>query len=160
MADILIDGKTKVYSVPSIANKNAPTTTELNAGTDITSLLTADGLVGFKPDTADVDNSSLASTFDTKIDGRASYSGTLLRMKKQDPTSDAVYNTMVKGYATNIVVRRGVAQSTAWGVGNKVSVYPSRCGEVADTDPEPNSVQKYEIPIKISDEPSLRATVA
>jgi hypothetical protein len=49
MADITSDGKTRVYWVTSIANINAPTTTELNAGIDLTSTLTADGLSGFQP---------------------------------------------------------------------------------------------------------------
>jgi hypothetical protein len=53
-----------------------------------------------------------------------------------------------------------VAATTAWTAADKVSVYPSVCGEVRDLDPEPNSVQKYEVPVKISIEPSLRATVA
>jgi hypothetical protein len=160
MPDIIIDGKTRVAYVTSISNRNAPTTAELNAGTLLHDFLTPDGLVGFAPETADVDSSSLSSTFDTKQPGRASYSGTMLRLKKQSPTADAVYNALVREFATNIVIRRGVAATTAWTAADKVSVYPSVCGEVRDLDPEPNSVQKYEVPVKISIEPSLRATVA
>jgi hypothetical protein len=37
MADIPGDGKIRAYWVTSIANQNAPTTTELNAGIDLTS---------------------------------------------------------------------------------------------------------------------------
>jgi hypothetical protein len=33
MADIIVDGQTRVAYVPTIANIAAPTTTELNAGT-------------------------------------------------------------------------------------------------------------------------------
>ena len=56
MPDSNADGRTKVYSVPSIANLAAPTVAELNAGTALDGLMTPDGLVGFEPDTGDVDN--------------------------------------------------------------------------------------------------------
>jgi hypothetical protein len=159
MADIVIDGKVKVWSVPSIANIAAPTTGELNAGTALESLMTPDGLVGFSPETAAVDNSALNSTFDTKKAGRAGFSGDALRMKKQSGT-DSVYNTLVREYVTHIVVRRGVTSSTAWAASDKVEVYPSECGEVKNLPPEANSVQKYEVPIFVTTQPNLRATVA
>lgn len=159
MADIVTDGRTKVWSVPSIANIAAPTVAELNAGTALEALMTPDGLVGFEPETADVDNSALNSTFDTKKAGRAGFSGTALRMKKQAGT-DSVYNTMIREYVTNIVIRRGTTASTAWTVADKAEVYPSECGEVRNLPPEANTVQRYEVPIKISIQPNLRATVA
>jgi hypothetical protein len=51
--------------------------------------MTPDGLTGFEPSTADVDNSALNSTFDTKTIGRDSFSGTMLRLKKQSGTDTA-----------------------------------------------------------------------
>lgn len=159
MADIVTDGKTKVWSVPSIANIAAPTTAELNAGTALEALMTPDGLQGFEPETADVDNSALNSTFDTKKSGRASFSNTMLRMKKQSGT-DSVYNTLVREYATHIVVRRGLTASTGWSAGQAVEVYPVECGQVRNLPPEANTVQRYEVPTKITTEPNLRAVVA
>jgi hypothetical protein len=76
VADALTDGNIRIYSVPSISNINAPTVAELNAGTDLSSLITPDGLVGFEPDTAAVDNAKINSTFNTQQPGRASWSGT------------------------------------------------------------------------------------
>lgn len=160
MADIIVDGKTLVYEVPTIADPTAPTAVELNAGVDISDKLTADGLVGFAPETADVDNRSLASTFDTSLPGRASYSGTMLRLKKQSAAGDTIYDTLVREYATNIVVRRGVDRGTAWAAAQECEVYPVRCGEVRNLDPEANTVQRYEVPLKMASEPELRATVA
>lgn len=160
MADIIVDGKTRVYEVPTIANTAAPTVIELNAGVDITEKLTADGLIGFAPETADVDNRSLASTFDTTLPGRASYSGTMLRLKKQAATGDTVYDTLVREYATNIVIRRGIDRSTAWAAAQECEVYPVRCGEVRNLDPESNTVQRYEVPLKMASEPELRGAAA
>ena len=39
MADIIVDGQTKVYYVPTISNIAAPTTAELNAGTEHVSVV-------------------------------------------------------------------------------------------------------------------------
>jgi len=157
--DITSDGKTRVAWVTSIANINAPTTTELNAGILLQSTLTADGLQGFKPDTADVDTSSLASTFNTTVNGRTSFSNTMLRLKKQSGT-DTIFTTLVRDAAGYVVIRRSVTESTAWTTAQALEVYPALCGEVARVDPEPNSVERYEIPIKVTASPSLRAAVA
>jgi hypothetical protein len=157
--DIPSDGKTRVAWVPSIANIAAPTTTELNAGMLLQSTLTADGFAGFRPETADVDTSSLDSTFNTMVNGRTSFSNTLLRLKKQSGT-DTIFTTLVRDTAGYVVVRRSTASSTAWASSQPVEVYPALCGEVARIDPEPNSVERYEIPIKITSTPNLRAAVA
>lgn len=159
MADIIVDGKVKVALVDTISSIAAPTVAEMTAGTDITDQLTADGLVGFQPETAEVDTTSMLSTFDTKQPGRSSYSGSMLRFKKQD--TDTVYNTYVKGTATHVVVRRdGSAATVAFAADDAVEVYPVVCGEVSNMDPEPNSVQRWELPVLVSSQPNLRATVA
>lgn len=159
MVDSLTDGRTRVYSVPTISNIAAPTVAELNAGVDLSSLITADGISGFQPDTGTVDTSALNSTFNTKLPGRADFSGTMLRLKKQTGT-DTVYNTLVNTFATNIVIRRDITSSTAWATSQAVEVYPGQCGEVRNIDPAPNEVHKYEVPFFISPQPNLRATTA
>lgn len=159
MADITADGKTRVAWVPTIANIAAPTTTELNAGMLLQSTLTADGFAGFRPETADVDTSSLDSTFNTMVNGRTSFSGTVLRLKKQTGT-DTIFDTLVRDTAGYVVVRRSTTSTTAWASAQKIEVYPALCGEVARLDPEPNSVERYEIPIKITSTPNLRSAVA
>ncbi|MFC3504804.1 hypothetical protein ACFOOK_28085 [Micromonospora krabiensis] len=145
--------------VPAIANKAAPTTTELNAGILLQSVITADGLVGFEAETADVDTTSLASTFNTVTIGRDTFSGTLLRIKKQDGT-DTAYNTLVRGATGHIVIRRDIAETTSWASSQKVEVYPVVVGQARRLAPEANTVARYEVPTKISAAPELRATVA
>lgn len=164
MADIVADGKTRVYWVTTISNQNAPTTSELNAGTDLTSTLTADGLTGFQPETAAVDTSSLASTFTSNVNGRTSFSSTKLRLKKQSGT-DTIFTTLVRDTDGFLVIRRSVTQSTSWASSQAVEVYPALIGEVARMDPEPNTVERYELPVMITagaagTGPSLRAAVA
>lgn len=159
MADITVDAKTRVAYVVGIANNAAPTVAELNTGLLLQSTMRPDGLVGFEAETADVDNSSLASDFDTVTVGRDSFSGTLLRLKKQDGT-DTIYDTLTKGTTGFIVVRRYIAQATSWAAGQKVNVYPVTFGRERELPPEANMVAVYEVPAKISSEPTLRATVA
>jgi hypothetical protein len=159
VADITADGKTRVYWVTTIANINAPTTTELNAGIALQSTMTADGLAGFQPATADVDTSALDSTFNTMVNGRTSFSNTLLRIKKQSGT-DTIFTTLTRDTAGYVVIRRSVTATTAWASADKVEVYPALCGEVSRMDPEPNTVERYEIPIKITASPALRSAVA
>jgi hypothetical protein len=159
MPDIFVDGQTRVAWVPTISNNAAPTTTELNAGILLQSVITADGLVGFEPTTAEVDTSSLASTFNTKNIGRDDFSGTMLRLKKQSGT-DTAYTTLVRGATGYIVIRRDITETTAWASSQSVEVYPVICGQRKRLAPEANSVSRYEVPTMVTAAPTLSATVA
>lgn len=159
MADIIVDGQTRVAYVPTIANTAAPTTAELNAGTLLQSTLIPTGLEGFENTTADVDNTSLASTFDTVLPGRQSFAGgTGLVLKKQDAT-DTVFNLLsVPGTNGYIVIRDGVANTTAWTAADKVEVYPIRTASHTMLGRgESNSLLRYRVPTKITAAPNLKA---
>lgn len=160
MADLFADGNTRVSFVSAISNIAAPTTGELNAGVLLQSFLTADGLNGFEATSAEVDTTALASTFDTKSIGRDSFSGTMLRFKKQTYGSDTVYSTLLRGTAGYVVIRRGVLETTAWTSTQAIEVYPIICGQVKYLAPTANSIQKYEVPTPITSAPNLRAAVA
>lgn len=159
MADIPGDGKLRTDWVPAIANKNNPTLAELNAGIRVSQWMTADGSVGFRPDTADVPTTGIEDTFDTNKNGRRTFSGTLLRFKKQSG-SDVVYTTMTPDTEGFVVQRRSLPAATAYATGQAVQVYPVVCGETAWIDYEPNTVERFEIPLKMTAQPALRATVA
>jgi hypothetical protein len=108
-----------------------------------------------------VDNTSLASTFDTKLPGRQSFSGTGLVLKKQDAT-DTVFNLLtVPGTNGYIVIRDGVAQATAWATSDKVEVHPIRTAtHVMIGRGESNSLLRYRVPTPITSQPNLKAVVA
>lgn len=159
MADVLADGNTRVAFVPSISNQAAPTVAELNAGILLQSVITADGLVGYEASTAEVDTTSLASTFNTKTIGRDDFSGTMLRLKKQSGT-DTAFTTLARGVTGFIVIRRGVLETTAWTIAQTPEVYPIICGQRKMLPPEANSIQRYEVPTPITSAPTLVATVA
>jgi len=161
MADIIIDGKVRVAFVPTIANIAAPTVAELNAGTLLQSTLIPTGLEGFENTTAEVDNSSLASIFDTNLPGRLAITGTGLVLKKQDGT-DTIFGLLLPNTNGFIVIRaNGVLESTAWTAGQLVRVYPIRCAEHSPVGlGEANSVERYRVPTPVTSTPNLRALVA
>lgn len=161
MADIIVDGMTRVCFAPTIANIAAPTVAELNAGTLLQTTLIPTGLEGFENTTAEVDNTALSSTFDTKLPGRQSLTGTGLVLKKQDGT-DTVFNLLTSpGTNGYIVIRDGVLQATAWTIGDKVEVYPIRTAAHSMVGRgEANSLLRYRVPVMVSAMPNLKAVVA
>ena len=159
MSDLISDGNTKVSWVGSIANINAPTTTELNGGSDWTTRLTPDGLKT-DPSTADVDTSSLASTFTTNQPGRRSYTVELTFKRGSTTIEDQPYTTLVYNASGYLVVRRGTAYGTAYATGDKVEVYPVTAGEAQNIAPAANEVSKFMSPMKVTSDPATRAVVA
>lgn len=159
MSDLISDGNTKVAFAATIANINAPTVAELTAASDWTTRLTPDGLKT-DPSTADVDTSSLASTFTTNQPGRRSYSVELTFKRGSTTTEDNPYTTLVYGATGYVVVRRGVAYTTAFATGDKVEVYPVAAGEAQNIAPAANEVSKFMSPLKVTSDAATRAVVA
>jgi hypothetical protein len=147
MADLISDGNIRVYWLSSVpASPSAPTTTELNAGLRLDTVMTPDGLdIGVE--TADVDTSSLSSTINTALPGRLTYS-VMLKLKKQT-SGDTAYTTLVYGAAGALVVRRTLAAGTAWATAQACEVYPSSCGGRSRLY-GPNTAQMYNVPLKIT----------
>ncbi|MFD8949466.1 hypothetical protein ACFV0B_11485 [Streptomyces xanthophaeus] len=157
--DLISDGKTRVAWASSIANINAPTTTELNAAADYTLRITPDGLK-VEPSTASVDTSSLASTFDTTTAGRISFDNEVTFKRGDTVNDDAPYTTLKYGVSGYLVIRRGIAFGTAWTAGQKVEVYPITCGEPKNSPPAANEVMKFVSPMMVTSQPATAATVA
>ncbi|MFJ2007410.1 phage tail tube protein [Streptomyces chartreusis] len=159
MSDLINDGMTKVSWVASIANINAPTAAELTAGQDFTARITPDGLK-IDPSTADVDNSSLASRFDTKTVGRVGYDVELTFKKGSTGGENLPFTTLKYGVSGYLAVRRAVTYETAWAATQKVEVYPVTCGEPQNVSPAANEVMKFVSPMKVTSQPATDATVA
>lgn len=159
MPDVIVDGKTRVYWVTSISSISAPTVAELDAGIDVTERITPDGLT-ITPETADVDNSSLASTFTTNRAGRRGFSIELTFKRGDNPTDDVPWTTLVYQATGYLVVRRILPRDTAWAASQECEIYPVECGEPQQTPPAANEVAKFMSPMKLTSEPDTRAVVA
>jgi hypothetical protein len=162
MADVIIDGYVRVSYVPSIATLAAPTTTELNAGTVLTTFLIPAGVEGFDPAQDSIDNTSMASTFNTVLPGRVGMSVANLTFKKQDGT-DTIYNLLAPGTSGFIVIRaNGVLTSAAWASAQgPLAIYPGKTGESFRVGVgEANALERLKTPWFISAQPTFRAVVA
>lgn len=147
MADIVMDGNVKVAWVSTISNTAAPTTTELNAGTDLTSWITPDGL-NITTETQDVDTTAVNSTQNTYAVGRRTDTASLTF--KHQGFSAAPWTTFASNPSGYIVVRRGVAGSTAWTSTQKVLVYPVQAGYRALAPYAANEVEKFSVDFKVN----------
>jgi len=159
MPDVIIDGYINIWLVPTIPNIAAPVAATIAAGTAIEMLLTPEGLNGFESTTNWVDNSALGSTFGTQLPGTVSYGDMSLQFKWQSGT-DTLWNTLVFGYQTNVVIRRRILRTTAIAASQPVEVYPVTCGQYTPAAYERNSLARFSIPIGLNSEPNLRAVVA
>lgn len=159
MADVIVDGKTRVAWATTIADISAPTVAELEAAQDWTTRITPDGL-NITPETADVDASHLASTFGTNRAGRRSFTVELTFKRGSTPTDDAPFQTLRYQTTGYLVVRRVLPYGDAWAAGQDVEVYPIECGEPQSTPPAPNEMSKFMSPMKVTDDPVTDAVVA
>ncbi|WBQ03024.1 phage tail tube protein [Kribbella sp. CA-293567] len=147
MADIPstpADGNVKALWVPSILNPEAPTLVELTAGTvkDFSCYLTADGW------TPGLDEQVIADSRLCEIEtfeqpGRVARTLTSTYIDNSNTAlpNDA-FNTLIPGSVGNWVTRRGKAWDLPIIAGDKVDIWPTKCGQYSDLPPEANSVLK------------------
>lgn len=159
MTDLISDGMTTAWWVPTIANIHAPAATEIAAGSDWTPRFTPDGLQT-DPTTASVDTGSLASTQDTSEAGRRSWDVQMtLKRGTIGSADDAPYRTLLYKTYGNWVIRRGVTYGTAIAAGQQVEVYPVVCGERINIKPAANEVMKLTSPAMLTSDADTNATV-
>lgn len=148
---------TRVSWVTTVADITAPTSAELDAGTDITCYLTKDGL---NPggDTSGVDSASLCNRVDGEVTGSVSYDFMLRGFRYNDADDDFwdLCNWGDEGY---LVVRRGYAHDLAWTAGQSVEVYDAQMGEPVPAGSAANTLQTFELKLFVEDA-ELKATVA
>lgn len=159
MADLITDGFTRVFWLTVGANLAALTTTELNNGLLLHDLMTADGLIGFQPDTAAIPTSKFSARFNTEKPGRVNFGAKALRFAKQDGT-DTIFNTLSYNVVGIAVVRRSLLATTAWASTQKYEAYAATCGERRKLDPAENTLERWEIPLFFHSAPELNGAVA
>lgn len=157
MAAYVHEGMTKVSWVPTIADVSAPTVAELTAGTDITTLLTKDGLnISLSQNT--VDNSSLAETFDAQVVG--SWGGSVSLTFKRDGATDTAWDLFTYGETGYVVVRRGEAYDGAFAASDKLEVYPAQAGEPIPNATAANQQATATVTMAVTAQPDLHAVAA
>jgi hypothetical protein len=157
MARYANDGMIRIQVVTTIANIAAPTTSELNAGTDITNFVTKDGLT-VPSEQNNVPNSSLAETFDSQLPG--SFGGALTMTGIRDAATDTFWNLVVYNTQFYLVVRRGIATATAFSSSQKVEVYPATWHEPVPMATASNEQGKFNAAAPVRSQPNLKASIA
>ncbi len=151
------DGMIRLQVVATISNIAAPTTAELNAGTDVSNFVTKDG-VQVPSNQNYVDNSSIAETYDSQVVG--SFGGAITLTGIRDNVTDTFWDLVVYGTNTHLVVRRGLARSTAFAAAQKVEVYPIQWHEPLPVQTASNEQGRFTAAAAVRSQPNLKAVVA
>jgi hypothetical protein len=159
MAKMLADGNVKVAYVPTIADISAPTATELNAGTDLECLITADGL-SISVDEAVVALPALCETFDAESPGRAKYAIDLTAYRHSATVDDVAWTLLLRGLSGFLAVRYGVDVNTAWTAAQNALVFPGTAGERKPNPTTANGGVTFGSRWYVTEQPELDAVVA
>ncbi|WP_158684423.1 hypothetical protein [Amycolatopsis orientalis] len=158
MSDMLTDGQIRVQFVPTIADPSAPTVTELNAGVDLSCLITADGL-DISVDEDKISIPKLCDTSNAEAPGRATYGVELTLVRKTDNTEDKAWTTLLRGTKGYLAIRYGVPSKTAFSAGDKPVIFPGAAGERKLQKPEANNAVKFQSKWFVSAPPQYDAAV-
>lgn len=161
MSKRLSDGNTKATFVPAVASLSAPTVAELTAVGIVAceEFITADGL-NISIDQGAVEGDTLASTQTFQGPGRTQAGIELTFFRDNVTGNDRMWSTMTNGTEGFWVVRRGVAYSTGYAIGQKVAIYTVTCGEPSELAPEAETYDRAMLKLFPSGRYLREATVA
>ena len=154
MARFVYELNTKVFWCVTIASKSAPTVAEINAGTNITSFLTKDGVS--RPATQNmVSSGSLAESYNAEVVG--SWGGGAFELKGyRDDVADSFWNLGI--YSTNgflVIIPRGTVAAA-----NKCEVWPAQMHTPIMGQTAQDEVQAFTLALAITSQPEMKATIA
>jgi hypothetical protein len=152
MARLASEGNVKVYKVPTVSSKAAPTTSEITAGTDLTPQLPTSGVeITWTQNNASLP--MLDESFVASVVGTEQAEITLTGVR--DDTSDDFWDAFERGENFYLVVSRfGDA-----GSGSAVEVYPCQSHRPVPLTPAENEFQQAQVTLAVYDTPVLDATV-
>lgn len=164
MSVVIMDGRVRVSWLTACANIAAPTVAELNAGTNITSFITPDGL-DISVSTGKVNVGNVGSTYTLNRVGRRE-PDLSLTLHHDSPT-DTPWTLLTYRATGFLAVRTGIDTATAWTVGQGtggstgvVQMFPVECGEYNPVKPGPDTSWDFMVPLTVYLDPNTRAVVA
>lgn len=149
---------TRVWWVPTIADISAPTTTEVAAGTDISCMLTKDGLA-FNISTGSIDASTLCQSLNATEPGSVDIKPHV-KGYRYTSTDDDLWDLIVWNTAGHLVVRPMVATATAAAAAQKVMVFKGKWGEKQPINTAANTMNMVEADFFVNDYNLLAALAA
>lgn len=156
MSDRTVDGNTTVWWVTTLSSTTSPTATQIAAGVNLTGYITKDGL-DVSPDQDTIDTTALNSLTETEDLGMAKVD-MALTMKRQ--STDTAWTTFASNPYGYLVIRRGVANSTAATAAQKCEVYTARASNRIPIKPAKNEVEKFQVKLVNQADHVIEATMA
>lgn len=158
MARYATPGKSEAWWVPTIADPTAPTTAELNAGTDLTGDTRVLPSVPRGLNTVDV--ADLSSKYEKRQVGTRG--GDILEWEVfRDDATETGYDTLQEDTAGFMVLaRQGLASPGTFGVGDVVDVYPATIGAAEDASPGRNDPDMTTVRLVATDDPNRKYALA
>lgn len=119
------EGTVEFYWVTTLADYTAPTSTELNAGVDLTAFMAGDMVLPFGGQTADA--ADLSSRFNKTVPGDiGGDAGTFTIHKEKAAADDTAYTTLPQGTIGFIAVAtRGLAAAGTWAIADVADIWPA-----------------------------------
>lgn len=155
MAKLASEGNVKVYYLPAVADKEAPTVAEIAAGTHLTPFLPTAG-VGVDWTQNNTSTPMLDESFTSESVGTESASVALTFVRHELDADDDAWNLFVRGTnAFLLIARKGAPAAT-----DKVEVYPIQCHRPIPLPPAVNEDQQARVSLAVNDTPALNAVVA
>lgn len=130
MPKMLSDARRKLAWVPIIEDPSAPTVAELNAGIDISCLVTANNFqLGATGENA-IDDPALCAEGNDQAPGRVTYAAAMDFFRWTTAPEDVAWTTFQdSGEAGFLVMRIGEDYRTDWTVADEVQVYEALTGK-------------------------------
>ena len=145
-------GKSEAHWVTTIADPDAPTASELNAGVDLTGFTRALPSVPRALNTVDIAN--LSSKYEARQVGTRG--GDVLGWTVfRDDVADTAVTTLTEDTAGFMVLaRKGLATVGTFAIGDEVDVYPATIGSQADQSPGRNDADMQDISLVATADPN------
>ena len=160
MAQVVFDGNYKVFLAETIADRDAPTVTEITDGDDITDQCPKDFLNWGKSQ-GRVNAGTIATDFSAERMGTWTMGATLqlFRDGDNDPVSTGVVTN--KGTKTLVILPDGGSGTNGDpDSGDMAFVAAVEFGMPTPTNPAENERQRWELDTAITEEPTFQAVVA
>jgi hypothetical protein len=147
------EGNVKLYKVPIIADRAAPTMAEIEAGVALTPNLPTGGVsINWTQN-----NASLAMLDESFVVTAVGTEGAEIELTGvRDDGDDVFFSSFERGENFNLVVSR-FGEAAA---GKKVEVYPSQSHRPVPLSPAENEFQQASVSIGVTDAPEMNAVVA
>lgn len=151
MARYFRRGKSLIYFLPAVANKAAPTTPEITAGTNLTGSISDPGSFAFN--NSPISTPDLASTFTTQIPGEDTAETPTITFYDDD-TATTIRTVLAKG-VTGFIVRMPYGNVST----KRAETFPVTVTGVNDAWSADNTSAMFAVGFAVTGVPSLTAVL-